>query len=221
MNKLTNFIIFFFVINYSLLSTGASFELSGQKPSHVKSKIIDILKKVGSSSYEDQETKGFAYRLKSPIFNILSFDIFIGTYATNRTIVRVDSYDRMSYVLADVILQEMGHKPFKNKYGTKSVFLADFLTILTPSFGHFYANIFTPISSSNFWLKSLMYLGIDGILLWVGGKTFFTHGFDPFKRGLISTSILLGGHRLIQLFPIHMQVSSHNRFVNLGYTFRF
>ena len=136
--------------------------------------------------------------------------------------MRIEANDRAGFAIGDAIMQENGHKPFANSYSTKSIILADFLTLVSPSAGILYTNLGSPFAKrSSTYLKALIYLGVDGIAFWLGSKTFFTHGIDPFDRGKIATAIMMGGHRLFHIVPITMQIMAHNRLVSLGYTFSF
>jgi len=199
----------------------AAIDIVGKNPQQAKELIENTFKKIGAGFVEEEETEGFAYRYKDTFFTPYDYNLYIGTYATGKTLVRIDTDNRLSYALGDVILQENGHKPFKNKYTEKSVLLGDTLTFIMPTMGLIYTNYNSPLAYQSIIVRSMVYVVIDAFLLWVGSKTFFTHDIDVFGRGLVATSILLGSHRLYHLIPHHMQLVVHNRLVSLGYTFRF
>jgi len=180
------------------------------------------------------ETKGFRYHFSSVFFDSFSFDIYIdGTNKkidakskiTNTSMIYIESSNRLSFALGDIIRQESGDKRLikglNKTYNTKSVILGDLLTLLSPSVGYLYANSSSPNARRSPYVVSLVYLGIDGLLFLLGSTTFFTDPFDPTGKGLIPTVALLATHRLVQFMPIHFQLSAHNKIVSMGYKFRF
>lgn len=200
---------------------GASLLYKNEPPAQGLKKVEANLKKLNSGYNKDNDTEGFDYHLTNSFFSPFTFDIYIGPFNKNNTIVRIDAPDRMGYALADAFAQENGDKSFTKVYPKKWVIFGDLLTLISPGFGHMYSSMNSPFTAPDSFLTSLMYLGIDGILLWVGGKTFFTHGFDPFDRGIIATSIMMGSYRLYYLGKFHMRMVAQNRLVELGYKFRF
>lgn len=205
----------------NIYSIGSSISLEGKDPEATNELVKKSLEKIGAGYTAIEETNGFAYHYEDTFFTPYNFNIYIGSFETGRTLIRVDSSNRMSYALNDIFLQENGQGPFPKKYGTKSWLLGDMLNLVSPAFGHLYANYDSPFARDTAWVKTFYHIGLDLIFLWVGGKTFFTHGFDPTGRGLVATGILMGGYRLATLGPIHMQMVAQNRLVEMKYSFRF
>ena len=214
--------LLFLLTSLRLYAVGAAIDVSNQTPEQAKDFVKKTLTKIQASHYEDDDTEGFKYRLNTSWYSPYSFDVFIGTYGDDhKTLVRIDAPNRMGFALGDVLMQENGSKPFAKKYGTKSAILGDTLTLISPTIGYLYVNSYTPFAPKSLWLRPLIYTGIDLLFFWMGAKTFFTHGFDPFDRGKIATAVLLGAFRLWAIIPHHLQIVAHNRMVSLGYSFRF
>ncbi len=204
-----------------LAARGSVIDMPRKSPEEAAEQVKLSLKKIGAAYKENDETNGFSYRYDTLWYSPYSFSVYVGSFQEGKTVVRVDSSANMEKAIADVIYQDAELGTFEKTYGGKSWLLGDTLTIISPFFGYLYGNIDSPFAARNYGFKSLLYLGIDAFLLWVGGKTFFTHGFDPFDRGLLWTGILMGSYRLVVLPGFHMGYVAQDRLVNLKYTFRF
>ncbi|MES0491605.1 MAG: hypothetical protein ABUK01_16535 [Leptospirales bacterium] len=190
-------------------------------PEETQKKIEETLKKFNTPFKLMDKTSGFQYRTKTPFLNPFAMNIFVGEF-NNKTVIRIDSpFYRTSRAFTDVLLQESGVSAFPVTYRPKSALLSIPLTLIAPSLGSWYTFAKSPLKPAKFWMSPFIYLGIDLVLLFIGGKTFFTHGFDPFDRGLISTVILLGTHRLFHMYLNISAVTAHNRLVKMGYTFQY
>jgi len=195
-------------------------EFPGKTPAQVNEIILKTLDKLGSGHTAQEQTNGFLFRYTNPFFNIYPFDIFIGEY-NDGTMVRIESIDNTNNALLSVFATEAYGTKFNITHNAKSVILGDLLTVVLPAAGHLYSTIDSPFNSSLSWLFSLLYLGIDGGLLWMGGTSFFTHSFDPFHTGLVATLSLMGTYRVAHLLFNHLSITGHNRMIELGYTFQF
>lgn len=209
-----------FAFGSGLSAIGASIELPKKTPEEADRLVKKTLDKLRVSYKDEEETNGFAHRYTSRWYSPFDIGVYVGSYP-DKAIIHVDSSTRQSYAFADALLIEDGQGPFEKKYTEKSLVLSTATTLISPGLGHFYVNSGTPFRTRSSTLTSLGYLGVDLLMFWLGSKTFFTHGIDPFDRGLIPTLILMGGYRLYALVPFSLQIIAHNRFAGLGYTFRF
>lgn len=202
-------------------------------PEKMNELVLQTFKKIGSNYISLENTTGFNYRYKNPLFNLYGFDLYIGDYGKG-SLIRIESLDKTNLSLQDIFMREsfsFGKKNtqtpeqisklFPYSHHKKSLFLGYLLTLTLPAAGSLYTNLDSAFSSQGSWLYSLLYLGIDGLLLWTGGTTFFTHSFDPFQSGLASTLILMGSYRVGHLIFNHISITANNRLVQLGYTFQF
>ena len=190
-------------------------------PEETQKRIEETLKKINTPYKLVDKTSGFEYRTKTPIISPFAMNIFVGEF-NDKTIIRVESpFYRTSRAFTDVYLANNGASAFPVTYRPKTALLTVPLTLIAPSLGSWYTYTNSPLKPSNFWVSPIIQLGIDITLLFIGGKTFFTHGFDPFNRGKIATAILLGTHRLMHLYVNISAVTAHNRFVKMGYTFQY
>lgn len=204
-----------------ILAMGAVADMPRHSPEEALERVKFSLRKIGATYRENEETEGFHYRLDSTFFSPFDFQIYIGSFAPQKTIIRVDSSRGMEKALCDVIVQDAELAKFDKRYGRKFWFVGDTLTLASPFLGYLYTQIDSPFASRNFYWKSLLFLGGDLLLLWIGGKTFFTHGFDPLRRGKVATAILLGGYRLAFLPGFHLRFVAQDRLVSLNYAFRY
>lgn len=203
-----------FAIN---INTG---EFPDKTPDEVNAIVIKALDKLDSGRVAREQTNGFTYRYTNPFINIYPFDIYIGEYK-NGSMVRIESLDNTNNALLSVFTTEAYGTKFPITHQPKSLIIGDLLTVVLPAAGHIYTTIDSPTNTSLSWLYSILYLGIDGGLLWMGGTSFFTHSFDPFQTGLISTLSLMGTYRAAHLILNHLSIMGHNRMIQLGYTFQF
>lgn len=196
-------------------------ELPRHSPEEALEQVKWSLRKIGSKFVENEETEGFQYRLDSTLWTPFSYSVYIGSFTPKKTIVRIDSRAGMEKALCDVILQDAEIAQFEKSYGKKYWFIGDSITLISPFFGYLYTQVNSPFQTRGFFLKSLLFLGGDLLLLWIGGKTFFTHGFDPLNRGKVATAILLGAYRFAFLPLFHFRFVAQDRLVELNYRFRF
>ncbi len=204
----------------SLSARSASESISGLKSEDAKETVESTLQKLDSSYTEVDNTDGFAYRLRSKPFSPFMYNIYISPYKSG-TMIHVESPSRMADGMIDIILQENKAGPFENSYKSKSHLLGFALTWISPSLGTVYANTQTPFAKNNLAAHAFAYLGVDAVLLGLGGSGFFKHKFDPTGEGLTETLILLGIHRLVHSYPVHMKIAAQNKAVELGFSFRY
>lgn len=217
------YFIFLLLPLVELNAIGAALDFPEHNVEQADTISRNALEKLDMSYEKEDETSGFdiKYSASWAWYYPSGFDLMIGKYGRDNTIVRVDAPNRISYAIIDILAQDSRQVEYEHTYDGKSVLFGDFLSLLSPGFGYLYANTSTPFGPKDVFMNTFMQLALDGFLLWVGGKTFFTHGFDPLERGRVATAILMGGYRLVRFFPVHIQLIAHNRVVSLGYTFRF
>jgi hypothetical protein len=196
-------------------------EIEGKSPEEVNKIVIGTLDKIQSKYKVSENTKGFTYKYTSPVMNLYPFEIFIGEYGKNSTLLRVESIDGTSQALLDTFTVAATGIKYPYSYEPKNLVLSHALTFVLPAAGNFYTNQGSLLDMKHSWLLSILYLGIDGALLWMGGTTFFTHDFDPFGDGLAATLALMGTYRLGHMFFNHFSIVAHNNLVGLGYTYQF
>lgn len=203
-----------------LEARSASEQISGLTPEEALELSKAAIDKMGGSYKEVDKTIGFDFRLSSKLFSPLVFDLYITAYKSG-SMIHVESPNRMADGILDMILIENKAGPFANSYKSKSHVVGLALNWVAPSFGMIYTNINTPFARNYSAAYVAGYLGIDLLLMGIGGSGFFQHSFDPFGEGLTETLILLGLHRLVQSYPVFTSISAQNRAVKLGYTFRY
>jgi len=214
-------LFFLTIFNISLHAVvSISEEFPALSPDQANQLLLQSFQKINTGYKKLDETKGFDYYYRTSFFSPFPLKIFI-TREKNGSIIRIDSPNRMSFAFADILLQESGKGPFAYHYNKKIIPLTALSTLIHPSLGYLYTYLGSPLKEKKYFMKPVIYLAIDAVLIFVGGKTFFTHGFDPLKRGLIATTALLTTHRLFHLYVNTMSNIAHNRIVELGYTFRY
>ena len=198
----------------------ASGEFSDKSPAEVNTIVLKTLEKIGSKYHVLENTNGFVYRYTNPFMNLFPFDLYIGEY-NKGSMVRIESIDNTNHALLDAIKIESYNTKYPYTHSEKSLVLGHILTFVLPAAGNLYTTLDSPFNIKLSWLFSILYLGVDGALLYMGGTSFFTHAFDPFKTGLPTTIALLGTHRLAHMVFNHISIVAHNKMIGLGYTFQF
>ena len=204
----------------NIWSLGASMDMPGKTAEQATEVAKRALKRLDADCIEKDETMGATWRCKTPIYSIVSLDVFVSTIP-DKAIIRADSRGRQGYAFIDLVAQENGQGPFEQKYGTKSIPLTVGATLLSPAFGYWYINNNSMIKSKSILLPFAGMLFGDLALFWVSSKVYFTNGFDPFGAGLASMLISMGLYRLGALLPFSVQVLAHNRFAGLEITYRY
>ena len=183
--------------------------------------VIKTFKKLKIPYTINPVTNGFLSHYQVNMFSPFHMNLYIGKYE-NKSLIRVETpFDRLSRAYTDVLLIEKGEGPFEHKYAKKSHILGSLFTLILPAGGSVYTYAGSTVEPPHLLNFPLTELLIDVVLLWVGGKTFFTHDFDPLDRGLVSTLILLGGHRVYHLYRNTLAISANNKMVSMGYTFQY
>lgn len=218
--KLTLSSILFFTISAQVYANAASGDFPDKTPAEINSIVMKTLEKLGSGYIKQEITNGFTYRYTNTFLNLYPFDIYIGEF-NKGSMMRIESIDKTNHALLSVFMTEALNTKFPITHQQKSVILGDLLTLVLPAAGNIYTIVDSPFNIKLSWLFSILYLGIDVGLIYVGGTTFFTHTFDPFKKGLPATLALLGTHRLAHLIFNHISIVAHNRMIQVGYTFQF
>ena len=195
-------------------------EFPDKTPEEVNTIVLKTLDKLGSNYKSQEKTNGFTFRYINPLFNLYAFDIYIGEYKKG-SMVRIESIDNTNNALLNAITTEAYNTTFPYTHHEKNIILGDVLSFVLPAAGNLYTNIDSPLDMKYSWLFSILYLGIDTGLFFVGSTTFFTHSIDPFKTGLIPTIALMGTYRVAFSLINHFSIVANNRMINLGYTFQF
>ena len=183
--------------------------------------VIKTFKKLNIPFKMVPITNGFLTHYQVNMFSPFHMDLYVGNY-NNQSIIRVETpFDRLSRAYTDVLLIEKGEGPFEHKYAKKSHILGSLFTLILPAGGSVYTYAGSSVEPPHLFNYPLTEILIDLALLWVGGKTFFTHGFDPLDRGLVATIILMGGHRIYHLYRNTLAISANNKMVSMGYTFQY
>lgn len=206
--------------SFPVLAVNAVTGEFSKSPEEIRQIVTKTLDKLGSKYSENDDTNGFMFRLVSPFMNLYPFDLYIGSYE-NGSMVRIESMNNTNNALLDAITIDATGKELPYKIREKSLALTYALTLLLPAAGHLYTIADSPFEKKSAWIFSILYLAIDGVLLYTGGTSFFTHSFDPLQTGLTSTLILLGTYRAGHLLFNHMSITANNRMVQLGYTFHY
>lgn len=211
----------------SAWALSSAMEVPGKDFENTKQAVEFSLKKIDADFTSTQrQTAGFGIKYTSKWYSPYSYDLYIGSFDDSGSIVRVESsfmwfQGSMSHALNDVIAQTNEIDTFEKSYPKKNIFLANALTILSPGFGYLYMNTNSPFGKEMSFLRTFIMLSADVFLLWMGSKTFFTHGFDPFDRGLVSMLAVGSAYRVMVLPGINFQVIAQNRLISLGYKFRY
>lgn len=201
-------------------SGAAAGEFPNKTPAELNEIVIKTLDKLGSGHLSQDNTNGFLYRYTNPFLNLYPFDIYVGEF--NRgSMLRIETIDDTKYALLDAFSIESDKIKFPVIHQPKSLVLGYALTLVLPAAGNLYTTLDSPFNMKLSWLFTILYLGIDGALFWMGGTTFFTHEFDPFNKGLPATLLLMGTHRLVHVVFNHLSIEAHNNMIKLGYTFQF
>ncbi|HNA80786.1 MAG TPA: hypothetical protein PKY99_15095, partial [Turneriella sp.] len=180
----------------STFAIGASLDLPGKTAEEGTQLVKRSLKRLNTDCVEQDITLGSQWRCKTPLFSIVSLDIFVSTIP-EKTIIRADSRNRQSYAFIDLVSNENGEKPYETKYSEKSLLLSAGATLVSPALGYWYANSNSMIKNKSIFLPILGFLAGDLALFWMSSKIYFTNGFDPFDVGLKSMLISMGTYRAI------------------------
>jgi len=213
-------ILLFLATKVSAINPVSS-EIEGKSPEEVNSVVVKTLDKIHSKYKKEEDTKGFTYRYTSPFLNLYPFEIYIGEYGKKNTLLRIESIDNTNNALMDTFTTAITGVKYEYSYQPKSLVISHALTFVLPAAGNLYTNIGSLLDMKYSWLWSILYLSIDGALLWMGGTTFWTHDFDPFGQGLIATIALMGTYRIGHMIFNHISIVAHNNLVGLGYTYQF
>lgn len=208
------------VIGSQIWGLGASLDMPGKTAEQVTELAKKSLKRLNTECVDQDVTMGAQWRCKTPLFSIVSLDIFVSTIP-EKSIIRADSRNRQSYAFIDLVSQEAGLPGFDHKYKEKSMLMTVGATLISPALGYWYVNSDSMIKNKSTLLPFLGFLAGDLALFWVSSKNYFTNGFDPFDVGLGSMLVSMGTYRAVMMVPFSVQVLAHNRFAGLQITFRY
>lgn len=229
LNKLERFVsskkAAFFLLTYVFLSTqvlqARTIELPDTNAENVNQLNQRVFDRLGVKLKEKDETDGFRYHYSTSIWSGYNVNTYIGTF-DDLTILRIESSPGQERAMTDIFLTESGQQTPSKTYSKKIPGLSPVFTLISPAFGHAYAYSGSPLGSTG---KTILYSSAlflaDSLLFLVGSTSFFQHSIDPFDRGLLATSILMGSYRLGAMPMAFRAEQRHNKMISAGYTFSF
>jgi len=212
----------FLCINGSVVSADKySIELEKGKQKELEAAIQKMTDKLSIKVKTTFESEGFDTIYKTPFFSPFKFKGYIGNYQSG-TIMRFES-PGLSRSLSEILLTELKgpQKSFNVEYKKKSYILGHLLNLALPSAGFIYTHSSSPLGVKSKLMAGILLFIADAGLFTLGSTGFFTHSFDPFGTGLVSTLSLSLGFRVITAIPMQLRLYAHNKVVGLGYHFSF
>ncbi len=223
-SMLSNRIFRFLTIFVSALPLFAStIEYPNSTPDAVLAVQENTFKRLGIQTFPREEMDGFLYHYSPGFFSPFPVHSYIGTFG-GLTVLRIEGSPGQEKVFREIFESQLNPDStlYSKSYGKKIPGIGPLLTLVSPALGHIYAYSYSPFGNTlQTALSATSLLLTDAMLFWVGSKTFFTHSIDPFDRGLIATSILMGGFRVASLYYNFRAEERHNRVVEAGFRFSY
>ena len=203
---------------------------SSNKILEARSKIEDLLGQMDRDGYYFQKkTMGFSYLIVNRFLSPFSYKIYIGAISSKipMTIIRLEGNRGDIEMLTEMQRQDLIIKTYKLiPENTSPVYLsekshlaAQGLNLIAPWLAIPYCAYRSPrLAFSQAWMRSLVYLIIDMIVISAGGTNLYREGFQPGKySGVIAAGLIL--NRILGSIQNTNLIRGHNRVSRLKYTF--